>query len=56
MNNKFLNIRIIGKTSNRRSKGELNALLFAIEDYIKLKKQMRIKVSMYSNEGMGESS
>ena len=42
MNNK-LNIRLNGKLSNRRSKREVDNLLFAINDYIGLKEQLKQK-------------
>lgn len=36
-----LTVQLRGNTSNRRSKRELDALLFAIEDYIGLKEQVK---------------
>ncbi len=33
-----MSVQLRGELTNRRSKSELNALLFAIEDYIRLKK------------------
>lgn len=36
-----LTVRLRGKTSNRRSKSELDSLLFAIEDYVGLKEQVK---------------
>lgn len=40
MRNNIINIRLNGKLSNRRSKRELDNLLFAINDYVGLKEQL----------------
>jgi len=42
MNNK-LSIRLKGRLSNRYSKRELDNLLFAIDDYVGLKDQLKLK-------------
>lgn len=41
MRNNIINIRLNGKLSNRRSKRELDNLLFAINDYVGLKEQLK---------------
>ncbi|AXQ50872.1 helix-turn-helix domain-containing protein [Lysinibacillus fusiformis] len=36
-----LTVHLLGELSNRRSKRELDSLLFAINDYLRLKEQMK---------------
>lgn len=45
-----LNINLNGSLSDRRSKRELDSLLFAINDYIDLREQPKKKEMMVTNE------